>query len=566
MTIPGISKAVPSTESIVDVEKDSENQLPRESTQEQQDTYFAGKKLYLTMMALMLAMFLVSLDRTIIATAIPHITDDFHSLNDLGWYGSAYLMTNCATQLSFGRIYTFYSSKTVFLTCIALFELGSVVCGAAPNSIAFIIGRAIAGMGSAGIQSGGIVLIAHILPLNKRPLYMGLAGAVFGVSSIAGPIIGGAFTSSRATWRWCFYINFPIGAVVFVILILILHFPRVERVSLRKQMVQLDPLGTLVFLPAIISLILALTWGGANYAWSSARIIALFVVFGVLIVIFMILQVYLKENATVRPRLIANRTIACAMLYAFCIGGAMVTLIYFLSLWFQAILSVSAVRSGINILPMLMSLVIAAMATGGAVTKTGWYNPFVLACPVFLAVGAGLMTTLNPDTASAKWIGYQILIGIGLGMGMQQGNVAVQAVLPKRDIPVGMALMFFSQSLGGAIFLCVGQSVFTNKLSDDIATVQGVEAGFVLMTGATELKNSVPAAAYGQVLLAYNAAVVRVFIVVLSLAAFSIVPALGFKWVNVKRLKEGGEQKKAGDTASNEKESDNPTGSNEAGK
>lgn len=116
-------------------------------------------------------------------------------------------MTNCATQLSFSRIYTFYSSKTVFLTCIALFELGSVVCGAAPNSIAFIIGRAIAGMGSAGIQSGGIVLIAHILPLNKRPLYMGLAGAVFGVSSIAGPIIGGALTSSRATWRWCFYLK-----------------------------------------------------------------------------------------------------------------------------------------------------------------------------------------------------------------------------------------------------------------------------------------------------------------------------------------------------------------------
>lgn len=177
------------------------------------------------MVALYLALFFVSLvefpiyncsyqaveltvgqDRTIIATAIPRMTDTFHSLDDIGWYGSAYMITGCAFQLLYGRIYTFYSPKWVFLSAIGLFELGSLICGAAPSSAVFIIGRAIAGLGSCGIFSGTIMITVYIIPLRKRPVYQSFSGLTFGVASVVGPLLGGVFTDN-ATWRWCFYIK-----------------------------------------------------------------------------------------------------------------------------------------------------------------------------------------------------------------------------------------------------------------------------------------------------------------------------------------------------------------------
>ncbi|KAK9384925.1 major facilitator superfamily domain-containing protein [Lipomyces mesembrius] len=153
-----------------------------------------------------LCMFLVAVDRTIISTAIPQITDDFHSLNDVGWYSSAYLITSCAFQLIYGRIYTFYNTKMVFLGSVGIFEVGSALCGAALNSPSFIGGRALAGLGSSGIFSGVIVIMIPLLPLHKRPMWQGFFGAIFGVSSVVGPLIGGSLTKN-VTWRWCFYLN-----------------------------------------------------------------------------------------------------------------------------------------------------------------------------------------------------------------------------------------------------------------------------------------------------------------------------------------------------------------------
>lgn len=184
------------------VKSDANADITRTETRESQIEYPSGPKLIVIMASLYFAMFLVALDRTIIATAIPRITDTFNSIDDIGWYGSAYLLTACGFILIYGRIYTFYSTKWTFLSGIFLFEVGSAVCGAAPTSNALIVGRAIAGFGSSGIMTGAITIMINTVPLHKRPMYQGLFGAVFGVASVAGPLLGGAFTDSKATWRW----------------------------------------------------------------------------------------------------------------------------------------------------------------------------------------------------------------------------------------------------------------------------------------------------------------------------------------------------------------------------
>jgi MFS family permease len=186
------------------------------------------------------------------------------------------MFTSSTLMLLFGKVYTFYSPKYVLLTAIGIFEVGSAICGAAPSSLAFIIGRAVAGWGSSGIFTGAAVTTQYVLPLQKRPMVMGMLGAIFGISSVAGPLIGGALTD-KVSWRWCFYINLPIGAVSMVVLLVVLKVPSPAKdgTTIREQFIQLDPLGTLCFLPGVSYLLLALQWGGSKYAWNDARIIVL---------------------------------------------------------------------------------------------------------------------------------------------------------------------------------------------------------------------------------------------------------------------------------------------------
>jgi MFS family permease len=438
----------------------------------------------------------------------------------------------------------------VFLSAIALFEIGSAVCGAAPNSTSFIVGRAIAGLGSCGIFSGAIVLIANSVPLQRRPMLTGFLGAVFGISSVVAPLMGGAFTD-RVSWRWCFYINLPIGAVAVVIIVIILKAsppPNPSSAStIGERFAQLDPLGTLCFLPGVVCLLLALQWGGSKYAWDNGRIIVLFVLFGVLIIAFVAIQIWKQDTATVPPRIIMQRSVAAGAFYAVCVGGAMMMFVYYLPVWFQAIKGVSAVKSGIMNLPIVLSLVVATIIAGTCVTRMGYYTPFLYASTVITSIGAGLLTTFTTTTDHQKWIGYQVLYGFGLGLGMQQPSVAAQTVLAKKDIPTGASLMMLSQSLGGAIFLSVGETVFTNSLITHLQQAVPSQNGsdfaqLVVNAGATNLRNIIDPKFLPLALKAYNAAITKTFTVGLCLCCISLLGAVAVEWKSVK-----GEKQQKGD-------------------
>ncbi|KAH6988857.1 major facilitator superfamily domain-containing protein [Ilyonectria sp. MPI-CAGE-AT-0026] len=522
---------------------DSQDEMPSSVDLEtfQGTGNLSGWKLALVIIGLCLAVFCMALDNTIIATAIPRITDEFRALDDLGWYGSAYLLTTCSFQLLFGKLYSYYSVKWVFLAAIGFFELGSLVCGTAPTSTALIIGRAIAGIGSAGIFSGAILVIVLSVSMRQRPTYVGVLAGMYGISSVAGPLMGGAFTD-KLSWRWCFYINLPLGAITVLFVVLFFNPPQAgpdsskNVVSWRQQLAHFDLEGTACFLPAIISLLLALQWGGSRYAWSDGRIIGLFVVFGVLIILFVAVQFWKQDRATVPPRILSDRTVWSCAAFAVCFGASFFLLIYYIPIWFQAVKDASAVRSGIMNLPMIVGLVVMSILAGVVVSALGYYTPLILTSSILMSIGAGLLTTFRLSTKSPAWIGYQALYGIGAGLGMQLPLVAVQTALAEQDIPVGTATLMFSQTLGGSIFVQVAQNVFTNKLATELQGA-GVDADMVLAVGATELRDNVPSEFLQQVLVAYNKALTDTWYVSVAMAVLSLIPAAFIPWKSVKAKK-----------------------------
>ncbi|KNG88359.1 putative MFS multidrug transporter [Aspergillus nomiae NRRL 13137] len=515
--------------------ENDDNERPEERAQQHLTTF----RLVGVMSGLSFAVFCMALDNTIMATAIPKITDQFHSSQDIGWYGSSYLLTNSCLTISFGKLYTLYPVKWIYLVALALFEIGSLVCGFTPNSVGLIIGRAITGLGSAGLFSGAITVISQSMPLQRRLLCISLIMGLFGVADVAGPLIGGVFTD-YLTWRWCFYINLPFGGLTALAIVFLLEAqqPVKQARGVKCLLSHLDLVGLLFLFPAVICLLLVLSWGGADYPWGDRRIIGLIVGFAALMSIFIVVQWWRQDKATIPPRLIKKRDIWGTCIFSFCITGAMMAFTYHLPIWFQSVKGVSATKSGLMSLPTILGMTICTILSAVLVGKIGYYAPFMYAAPVVSVIGAGLLSTLKVDSGPAQWIGYQVPFGIGLGIGLSQPMVVVQTVLEPDDIPLAIAITAFMESLGGSVAISVAQSVFRSQLVKHMALeAPRINAHENSTTGMTTLRDTVPPEMLNGVLRAYNSAITQALYVGVALSSLAIVGALSIRWISVKGKK-----------------------------
>ncbi|OCK86100.1 putative efflux pump antibiotic resistance protein [Lepidopterella palustris CBS 459.81] len=495
-------------------------------------------KFGLIVLSLALSLFLAGLDQTVITTAVPKITDDFHALDDIGWYTAAYLLTTAVFQLAYGKFFTFFSNKIVFLVALCIFELGSLICATAPNSTALIVGRALAGLGAAGLFPGSVLILMHSCPLEKRPTFLGIINAMFGVASICGPFVGGAFTD-RVTWRWCFWINLPLGGITLAVVGLCVNTPvnpAYQKWKLAQKLKQFDLLGLVIIIASLICLIMALQWGGAIYLWNDGRVVALLVVFSVLFLTFLASQILFSSSRTVPTQILKNRSVWFAALFAACSSASMFIAITYLPIYFQAIKDSSALASGSMVTPLILGFLLMTLISGMITTVIGYYNPSMIVGPILSSIGAGLITTFQVNTGSPKWIGYQVLLGFGIGFGLQQPLLVVQTILPESEIPVGVALMNLFQMLGGAIFVAVSQNVFQNNLKSDIhAMFPDFDTKSLFSVGATSLSSVFNEEQLKQVLPVYCKDITKTFYIVAALCAASIIGALGTEWRTTKK-------------------------------
>lgn len=309
-------------------------------SEDDESQYPHGLKLWLVLLSLCLAIFLVALDQTIIAPALGSITSEFDSTRDIGWYGASYLLTMTALQPLYGTIYRLFDIKITYLSAVFLFELGSLISAVAPTSTVFIVGRAIAGLGTAGIFSGSFFIVGLLLPLRKRPTAFGGVGALWGISSVAGPLLGGVF-AEKVTWRWCFYINLPIGGVAMAVIIFFLRVKKPDSglpaQGRMERVLQLDLVGTAIMLPSVIMLLLALQWGGLEYPWSDSKVIGLLVGASVGGAVFAGVEVWQQDKGIIPPRFFRNRNVFAAMMFAMFFGASFYPMVYYLCKSFRCL-------------------------------------------------------------------------------------------------------------------------------------------------------------------------------------------------------------------------------------
>ncbi|KAF7328185.1 putative permeases of the major facilitator superfamily [Mycena venus] len=491
--------------------------------------YVTGLRLVAIMCTIFLTTLLSALDLGIVATAIPGITDDFRLLDDVGWYGGSIFLLVGASSPMWGKLYKYFSARYVYLASVALFLVGSIVAAAAPNSPALIIARAIQGMGCSGTLSGSVLMISYVAEPKRRPMLIGLWMGIFMISTIIGPVIGGAFTS-EVSWRWCFWINLPVGGPVVGLLLLFFHVPKhitPATATWKEILLQLDLPGFSLLLSSLVCFTLALQWGGQTKPWSDGSVIATLVMWAVLTLAFFTVEWLQGAYAMVPLGLLKPRMTWTNALYGLIENVPNFQVLFYLPIYFQSIHGQSAITSGVNSLPFMALFAVGALLSGFLVGKTRLLQPYELLSGVLSTCGAALFYTLDIDSGKARYLGPQIIFGFGLGLGSQIPMTALQSFSKPEDVASTTGVMLMCNSISGAYFVTAAQSLFANRLLRTLSrTAPTIDTVKVLTTGASEIQRVFRGDDLAAVLNAYMVGIKDVFAFSLAGAALTILIAL----------------------------------------
>ncbi|WP_431878623.1 MDR family MFS transporter [Micromonospora marina] len=420
-----------------------------------------ARQIRLLMFGLMTGMLLAALDQTIVGTALPTIVGELGGINHYSWVVTAYLLASTASTPLYGKMADLYGRRPVFLFSIGMFLLGSLLAGLSQDMTQLIVTRGVQGLGAGGLMTLAFTIISDVVSPRDRGRYQGLFGAVFGVSSVAGPLVGGYFAENN--WRWIFYINVPLAILAIVVCWHVMRLVPFER---REHTV--DWIGAALLVAGVSCLLLALSWGGAEYAWGSGVIVGLFAAGAVLGVLFVVQEARTREP--ILPlRLFRSATFALANGAGFVLGLVMFGSIIFIPLYLQIVKGASPTRSGLLMLPMMAGIIVTSIVTGRAMSRIGRYKWFPVAGAAVLVAGMLLFQQLQVDTSLWLAFGYMVVIGVGLGLCMQSLILAVQNAVSVRDLGAGTSSATFFRSLGGSFGVAILGAVLSSRLTAELA-------------------------------------------------------------------------------------------------
>ncbi len=419
------------------------------------------RRILLVFAGLLVAMLLSSLDQTIFSTALPTIVGELDGVDHMLWVTTVYLLAATIMMPIYGKLGDLVGRKGLFLGALGLFLAGSIVGGLAPDMTWLIVGRGIQGLGGGGLMILAQAIIADVVPVRERSKYMGVMGAVFGLSSVAGPLLGGWFTEGIG-WRWAFWINIPLALLAIAFAAFFLKLPR-HRVKVR-----FDVAGVATMAIAVTSIILITSWGGTQYDWNSPTIVALIVI-AVLAAAAFVWAESRAAEPIIPLALFRNRNFVLATAAGLVIGISMFGTLAYLPTYLQMVTGVNATVSGFMLIPMIVGMMITAITTGQLAARTGRYKWMPIASMIVLGIGMWLLSTLQVDTALPLLLSYLFLMGVGIGFGMQILVLIVQNSFPDRMVGTATASNNFFREIGASVGSAIVGALFTSRLTGLLA-------------------------------------------------------------------------------------------------